>query len=156
MQTEIEKANERAVRNAYHVAEMKDVPAWVACFTDDGVFIDESTNTTFKGEKQLGEIVVIFATAFPDMHRELFHVYTTGDIVVVELALRGTQSGPLRMHMPVGTLPPSGKQMDAPCCDVFRMVNGKIKTFHCYPSRAVFLSQLGVLSNIEAAMSRPE
>ena len=67
MQTEIEKANEKAVRNAYHVAEMKDVPAWVACFTDDGVFTDESTNTTFKGEKQLGEIVVIFATAFPDL-----------------------------------------------------------------------------------------
>jgi hypothetical protein len=71
----------------------------------------------------------------------------------VELALRGTQSGPLRMHMPVGTLPPSGKQMDAPCCDVFHMVNGKIKSFHCYPSRTVFLSQLGVLSNIEAAVS---
>jgi len=154
MQTEIEKANEKAVRNAYHVAEMKDVPAWVACFTDDGVFTDESTNTTFKGEKQLGEIVVIFATAFPDMHRELFTVYTMGDVVVVELALRGTQSGPLRMHMPVGTLPPSGKQMDAPCCDVFHMVNGKIKTFHCYPSRTVFLSQLGVLANIEAAVSR--
>jgi ketosteroid isomerase-like protein len=154
MQTEIEKANEKTVRNAYHVAEMKDVPAWVACFTDDGVFTDESTNTTFKGEKQLGEIVVIFATAFPDMHRELFKVYTTGDIVVVELALRGTQSGPLRMHMPVGTLPATGKQMDAPCCDVFHMVSGKIKSFHCYPSRTVFLSQLGVLSNIEAAISR--
>jgi len=155
VQTEIEKANEKAVRNAYHVAELKDVRGWVDCFTEDGVFVDESTNTTFKGEKQLGEIVVIFGTAFPDMHRELFQVYTTGDVVVVELALRGTQSGPLRMHMPVGTLPPSGRKMDAPCCDVFHMVNGKIKTFHCYPSRTVFLSQLGVLSNIEAAMSGP-
>jgi ketosteroid isomerase-like protein len=154
MPTEIEKANEVAVRNAYHVAEIKDIPGWVNCFAEDGVFIDESTNTTFKGPKQLGEIVVIFGTAFPDMHRELFNVYPTGDRVVVELALQGTQNGPLKMHMPPGTLPATGKRMDAPCCDVFHMVNGKIKSFHCYPSRTVMLSQLGVLSNIEAAVAR--
>ena len=41
MQTKLEKANENAVRSAYHVAEVKDVPAWSPCFTDDGVFTDE-------------------------------------------------------------------------------------------------------------------
>lgn len=55
------------MRNAYRVAEMKDVPVWVACFTEDRVFTDESKNTTFKGEERLGEIVVVFATAFPDI-----------------------------------------------------------------------------------------
>jgi len=31
-----------------------------------------------------------FATAFPDMHRELYSFYDVGDTVVVELALQGT------------------------------------------------------------------
>jgi len=42
--------------------------------------------------------------------------------------------------------------MNAPCCDVFRLVNGKIQSFHCYPSGTVMFAQLGVLSNIEAAI----
>jgi hypothetical protein len=43
--------------------------------------------------------------------------------------------------------------MDAPCCDVFRLVNGKIQSFDCYPSGTVIFAQLGVLSNIEAAIA---
>ena len=35
--------------------------------------------------------------------------------------------------------------MDAPCCDVFRLENGKIQSFNCYPSGTVVLAQLGVL-----------
>jgi len=54
----------------------------------------------------------------------------------------------------MGILPPTGKRMDAPCCDVFRLVNGKIQSFDCYPSGTVIFSQLGVLSNIEAAIAR--
>jgi hypothetical protein len=33
----------------------------------------------------------------------------------------------------------------APCCDVFRLRNGKIQSFNCYASGTVMLSQLGVL-----------
>jgi len=35
--------------------------------------------------------------------------------------------------------------MDAPCCDVFELVDGKIKRCDCYPSGTVIMSQLGVL-----------
>ena len=34
--------NEQFIRNAYHVAEIRDIPGWVACFTPDGTFTDES------------------------------------------------------------------------------------------------------------------
>ena len=40
MQTEIEKANEKAVRNAYHVTEMKDVPLPVPKTTVPGVVFE--------------------------------------------------------------------------------------------------------------------
>lgn len=87
--------------------------------------------------------------AFPDMHRELYHFYSTGNIVVVQLALQGTHRGPLKM--PGGTISPTGKRMDAPCADVFELVDGKIKRFDCYPSGTVALTQLGVLNDLSAA-----
>ena len=37
--------NEQIVRNAYHVAKIKDIAAWVSCFTEDGTFTDESSGS---------------------------------------------------------------------------------------------------------------
>ena len=147
--------NEHIIRRAYQVAEQKDVAGWVACFTPDGTFTDESIGVTYRGPTGptgLGQTVEVYAKAFPDMHRELYRFFVTGDVVVVELALQGTHKGPL--PTPMGIIPPTGKRMDAPCCDVFRLVNGKIQSFNCYPSGTVMFAQLGVLSNIEAAVAR--
>ena len=58
--------------------------------------------------------------------------------------------GPL--HLPAGTLPPTGKRMDAPCCDVFELADGKIKRFDCYPEGSVILTQLGAIDNLSAAL----
>ena len=44
-------ANEAAVRNAYQVAERKDLAAWVNCFTEDGTFTDESIGVTYRGKQ---------------------------------------------------------------------------------------------------------
>ena len=136
-------ASEAAIRNAYQVAEDKDVPGWVNSFTEDGTFTDESIGVTYRGPKELGRTVEVYAKAFPDMHRELYRFYVTGDTVVVELALQGTHRGPL--ELPSGTVPPTGRRMDAPCCDVFQLRNGKIQSFNCYPSGTVILAQLGIL-----------
>ena len=144
--------NEKAVRSAYQVAEDKDFSGWVNCFTEDGTFTDQSIMVTYRG-KELSRPVEIYATAFPDMHRELYRFFVDGDTVIVELALQGTQTGPLKS--PLGTIQPTGKRMDAPCCDVFRLKNGKIQSFNCYPSGTVIFAQLGVLSNIEAAIAKP-
>jgi hypothetical protein len=82
------------------------------------------------------------------MHRELFRFYEDGNIVIVQLALQGTHLGPL--NLPAGVIPPTGKRMDAPCADVFEIVDGKIKRFDCYPSGTVVMTQLGVLENLSA------
>jgi len=134
-------ANEAAIRNAYQVAENKDVAGWIRCFTETGTFTDESIGVTYRGE-ELGRTVEVYAAAFPDMHRELFRFFEAGDTVIVELALQGTHKGPLAL--PAGTVPATGKRMDAPCCDVFRLVDGKIQSFNCYHSGTIILPQLGV------------
>src|SRR5579872_2070733 len=147
--------NEQIVRRAYELAEKVDVKSWVESFTSDGTFTDMSIGVTYRGPDGptgVGKTVEVFAKAFPDMHRELYRFFSVGDAVIVELALQGTHKGPL--PTPMGILPATGKRMDAPCCDVFRLVNGKIQSFDCYPSGTVIFAQLGVLSNIEAAIAR--
>jgi ketosteroid isomerase-like protein len=145
-------ANESAVRKTYQMAENKDIIGFVNCFTGDGTFTDESIGVTYRGPKELGRTVEIYAAAFPDMHRQLYAFYVVGDTVVVELALQGTHKGAL--ELPMGIIPPTGKKMDAPCCDVFQLINGKIKSFNCYPSGTVVLTQLGVLQKLEAVSGR--
>jgi ketosteroid isomerase-like protein len=142
--------NEQIVRRAYQIAEDKDMAGWVAAFTTDGTFTDESIGVTWKGPDELPEQVENYAWAFPDMHRELHRVYVSGNVVVVQLALQGTHLGPLQM--PGGTLQPTGKRMDAPCCDVFELADGKIKRFDCYPEGTVILTQLGLIGNLGAAL----
>jgi steroid delta-isomerase-like uncharacterized protein len=142
--------NEQIVRKLYKLAEDVDIPGFVGAFTDDGTFTDESIQVVYQGPDELGKTVENYATAFPDMHRELYQVYTKNEIVVVQLALQGTHLGPL--NLPTGTLPATGRRMDAPCCDVFEVRGGKVKRFDCYPSGTVVLTQLGVFGNLDAAL----
>ena len=41
--------NVAAVRNAYAVAERKDLEGWINLFTSDGVFVDNSVGATYRG-----------------------------------------------------------------------------------------------------------
>ena len=145
--------NVAAVRNAYAVAERKDLDTWISLYTPDGVITDNSTGIiTYQNRgRELFDIVANYAAGFSNMHRELYRIYQDGNIVCVQLALQGTHDGPLQF--PFGTLAPTGKQMDAPCCDVFELVDGKIKRFDCYPEGSIIFAQLGVLNNLDGALS---
>ena len=146
--------SEQIIRAAYALAEKVDVAGWASCFTPDGTFTDMSIGVTYRGPDGptgVGKTVEVYAKAFPDMHRELYQVYVSGNIVVVQLALQGTHLGPL--HLPAGILPPTGKRMDAPCCDVFELIDGKIKRFDCYPEGTIILTQLGVIDHLSAAFT---
>jgi ketosteroid isomerase-like protein len=137
-----------AVRNAYAVAERKDLDGWISLFTPDGVFTDNSVGATYRG-RDLAYPVPNYGTAFSNMHRELYRIYSDGNVVLVQLALQGTHNGPLKT--PFGELRATGKQMDAPCCDVFELQGGKIKHFDCYPEGSIIFAQLGVLTRRSAA-----
>jgi ketosteroid isomerase-like protein len=63
--------------------------------------------------------------------------------------LNGTHKGDLAL--PAGTIAATGKEIHAPCCDVFHIENSKITSFHCYIAVPILLAQLGVLMNLGAA-----
>jgi steroid delta-isomerase-like uncharacterized protein len=151
MSAESASKNEQLIRELYQVAEEQKIQEFVDLFTKDGVFFDASAGKEYRGQ-DIGRTVEVYAKAFPDMHRELYSFYLTGDTVAVELSLNGTHKGPLTL--PFGTIPATGKKMSTPCADVFQIENGKVKIFHCYPSGTVLLEQLGVLENLSAAIAK--
>jgi predicted TIM-barrel fold metal-dependent hydrolase len=90
--------NEQIIRRSYEVAEKQDIKGWVECFTPDGTFTNMSVGVTYRGPDgptDIGKPVEVYAKAFPDMHRELYRFFSTGDVVIVELALQGTHKGPM-------------------------------------------------------------
>jgi len=146
-----EARNEQVIRTVYSLAEgnAKDTSKFVSQFTDDGYFYDVSAGKKYFGS-EIGLTVDVYAAAFPDMHREVYSLRSFGDHVLVELSLNGTHKGDL--VIPVGTIAPTGKAMHAPCCDVFRLKDGKVFSFHCYVAVPILLEQLGIFLNLQAAL----
>ena len=110
-------------------------------FADGGYFYDVSADKKYYGA-DIGVTVDLYAAAFPDMHRELYSLYFYRNVVIVELSLNGTHRGDLVTA--AGTVPATGKEIHAPCCDVFRIENGKVASFHCYLAATIIQAQLGL------------
>ena len=142
--------NEQLIRQLYHLAEAasKDTQQFVSLFANGGYFYDVSGGKKYQGS-DIGLTVDLYTAAFPDMHRELDSFYFDDNVVTVELSLNGTHKGDLAL--PTGTIPATGKEIHAPCCDVFHIENGKVTSFHCYLAVPILLGQLGVLMNLGAA-----
>jgi len=140
--------NEEIVREVYAAAEASnlDLDKFISLFAEDGYFLDMASGMKWTGAEVRQPIEGISST-FPDFHRELLNVYSAAEgVVVVELKLQGTHQGDFAIPGG-GVLPASGKTFDVPCCDVFIVQNGKVKAFHCYNMRSVWLEQLSPSSN---------
>jgi ketosteroid isomerase-like protein len=150
--TSEEVRNEQVVRSLYALAEgnAKDTSKFVSTFTDDGYFYDVAADKKYFG-RDIGVTADVYAAAFPDMHREIYALRSFGDHVLVELSLNGTHKGDL--VIPAGTIPPTGKVMRTPCCDVFRLKDGRVFSFHCYVAVPILLEQLGLFTRSSGAIS---
>jgi len=137
---------ETIIRKLYSVAEGNalDMETFVSSFSSDGYMTDIPAGLTLRG-KEIGDYLTTLTAAFPDIHRELFSMNFAGSVVVVELAIRGTHTGELAL--PTGTLAPTGRAIDVPCCDVFRIENGKVTSFHCYNAASIMQRQLGIVGS---------
>lgn len=135
--------NEQLVRRLYFLAEgaSKDTSQFVSLFANGGYFYDVSAGKKYYGD-DIGVTVDVYAAAFPDIHRELDSFYFDDNVVIAELSLNGTHKGDLVTA--AGSVPATGREMHAPCCDVFRIENGKIASFHCYLAVTIIQAQLGL------------
>ena len=146
--------HEQFIRKLYTYAEGQgiDTEKFVSMFSDEGYMLDMASGTKFRG-KAIGDSIAGLASAFPDLHRELLSIYVAENVVVVEIAIRGTHKGELTLGSK--TLAPTGKTIDVPGCDVYHLEGGKIITFNCYNEASVMQQQLGLgdASDLERAAS---
>jgi predicted ester cyclase len=84
-----------------------------------------------------------FHRAFPDGRLESRGAVESGDMVIAEGVFTGTHTGPL--EGPAGTVAPTGKRLELPFCDVFRIVDGQIVEHRVYYDQMAFLGQLGLV-----------
>ncbi|NYJ04092.1 ester cyclase [Petropleomorpha daqingensis] len=83
-----------------------------------------------------------FLRAFPDgrIHRDRY--VEAGDRIIVEGRFTGTNTGPL--ETPAGDLPPTGRSLELPFADAFRVVDGRITEHRIYYDLGGMLAQLGL------------
>ena len=139
------------VRRAYHLAEgnVMDVRGFMDLFAADGMV--NAGGESYRGE-HLGDLVVSLGKMAPDVHRELLRVHAMGNIVAVELSIRGTFTGPF--ETPAGVIQLTGAKLDIPGADVWYVEDGKIKEFSCTVDRGSMLAQLGVSPDFASAAER--
>ena len=143
--SEMSLGNEAIIRKLYAVGEGPglDPGKFVSFFSKQGYMCDVPSGTTFRG-KAIGDSIAALARAFPDVHRKLLSIHVTKNVVVVELRIRGTHKGKLALGSK--TIAPTGRKIDAPCVDIFRLTGGKIISFNCYNLPSVMQRQLGLVS----------
>jgi hypothetical protein len=80
-----------------------------------------SGQESYRGE-QLGDVVVWMGKLVPDVHRELHRVNVLGDVVAIEVSIRGTFLGPF--ETPAGVIQPTGAKLDFPTADFWYARDG--------------------------------
>jgi hypothetical protein len=151
---------EALVRRAYYLAEgdVLDGQGFIDLFAEDGVLNGiggVSGRDSLRG-KQLGDLIVWMGKLLPDVHRELHRVNVLGDVVAIELSIRGTFLGPF--ETPVGVIQPTGVKLDIPTADFWYVRDGKVQEFNCHIGFTRMFAQLGVLPDFASAVgaSAPE
>src|SRR5258708_33869766 len=90
-----------------------------------------------------------FITAMPDSRMEMTAIIESGNRVVGEGTYSGTHTGPL--GTPQGEVPPTGRKLMLPLCDVIEVAAGRITQIRAYYDQMTFAAQLGLMPEPAAA-----
>lgn len=97
------------------------------------------------GPEAFKMVVALFRTAFPDITVTLEDVVAEGDLVATRGYFTGTHQGDFN------GIPPTGKAINAPYIDLWRLENGKAAENWVQIDMMGILQQLGVMPAPQAA-----
>jgi len=109
--------------------------------------IDVPSGMTSRGPDGYKQVILFFAEGFPGSRIEVTNLFATEDQAIVEFTGWGTNTGLL--HMSTGDLPATGRAAELQFCDVYRVRNGKIVSYHSYYDALGFMQQLGLIPSQE-------
>ena len=153
--TKQEIDNLAVVLNAYHDAQgaTLNVNGFINDFTKTGVFNDEVAGKTYTYQgKTLGDEVVYMADVFPNVHRDLYTINVSPNVVTIELSIEGTFEHPTQT--PAGILKPNGANIEVPTGDFWYLKDGKIQKFDCYVGYTDMYATMGVDLDWQAAVAK--
>lgn len=106
-------------------------------FTDDIVYLDAARGLTLKGKEESTGWLREWKTAFSDARVEAAEYLDAGDWTICRFQGRGVNDGAF------GPFPATGKQLDAPFCELVRWHGGKAAEGAMYYDTATIMVQLG-------------
>jgi hypothetical protein len=124
-----------------------DLQGFARLFADDGVI--HAGEKTFRGE-ELTYVVKFLAKLAPDAHRELHRVHVIGNVVAVELSIRGTFTG--TFDSPAGVIHGERSQTRRSNRRLLVRGKGRIKEFNCYVGVSIMLQQMGIQSDFASVV----
>jgi predicted ester cyclase len=125
-----------------------DFAALTALFADDCMSVTPAG--TFDNADHRA-MIGAFLAAFPDAHHDVQRAVEAGDEVYLSGRFKGTHTGDL--VGPNGTIPASGRPLDLPYIDYFRVVDGKIVAHEVIWDQVCLLGQIGALPSEQEAMT---
>ena len=121
-----------------------DIEAIAALWAQDAVIHDPMTPEPVRGKDAIKENLNNWLTAFPDLTFQPFNILSSGDTIGFEVALAGTNRGPLQT--PQGTVDATNKRMEFTGVGFWKVnAQGLIVEERRYYDSATIPRQLGLL-----------
>ena len=142
--------NARIARAHYELFNRRDFERSALLIARNARWISVPSGEIFHGLPGYRQFVQNWTIAFPDARMEVTNLIPTDDWVVAEFAAQGTHEGLLTGM--TDRVPPTGRQMEMPFCEVLQIRDGKILNARLYFDLATLMRQLG-LSHPEGTKS---
>jgi steroid delta-isomerase-like uncharacterized protein len=114
-----------------------------AAITPDFLYEEVGTGRRIEGADETVAAWKGWAQAFPDSKASFDQIHVAGDAtVVLELTWRGTHKG--QLETPMGSIPPTGKQIEIRAVAIVELKGEKARTQRHFFDMATLLRQLGV------------
>jgi len=125
-------------RRYYECFGAGDFEAATALFANDCVTVTPAGSFTPSEHEAFGRA---FKQALPDAHMEFVRAVEATDDVYITGHFKGTHQGDLASSQ--GTIPASGRSLDMPFADYFRVSGGRIVEHEVIWDQMTLLTQLG-------------
>lgn len=134
------RSNAEIIRGLYDAVNKKDLDYIRDMGAGFSEWLDVPFNYTTTGKDAIIDPWVSWFNIFPDATCEVKSLIALGDYVIAQGIGRGTHKGDF--HSPAGLIKPTGVSMQVNFCDVYQLMNGKIKRADSYFDFYGLLQQL--------------
>jgi steroid delta-isomerase-like uncharacterized protein len=122
--------------------ESVDATAMANLYAEDAIIVEPGG--VIRGRKAIQEHMEGFHRTFPDLKIEFRTILPSGNHIVFEQVVRGTNTGPL--STPEGEIPPTGKEVELKAVWIGRIsADGLIEEDRTYYDTADLMRQLGLM-----------